>query len=199
MQAEFGDTRYGQTDFVYGTRPNQFFKEKIDKLKPGIIWLPAEGEGRNAVYAAYSGWEVEAFDQSVEGQKKALRLAKNVGISINYTISDCKKTDPEENKYDVCALIYAHTTPELRKMLHEKVVKALKPGGKVILEAFSKNQLSKESGGPKQADMLYSMEELREDFADLNIDFLEELDINLSEGMHHQGTGSLVRLLGTMK
>lgn len=55
MQAEFGDTRYGQTDFVYGTRPNQFFKEKIDKLKPGIIWLPAEGEGRNAVYAAYSG------------------------------------------------------------------------------------------------------------------------------------------------
>lgn len=84
-------------------------------------------------------------------------------------------------------------------MLHEKVVKALKPGGKVILEAFSKNQLSKESGGPKQADMLYSMEELREDFADLNIDFLEELDINLSEGMHHQGTGSLVRLLGTMK
>jgi hypothetical protein len=67
--------RYGADEYVYGKEPNGFLKEFIDNHPPGKILLPAEGEGRNAVYAASKGWEVTAFDFSEEGKKKALKLA----------------------------------------------------------------------------------------------------------------------------
>jgi len=66
--------RYADSECIYGTKPNDFFKQELDILVPGKILLPAEGEGRNAVYAAEKGWIVSAFDQSDESRKKALLL-----------------------------------------------------------------------------------------------------------------------------
>ena len=74
--ADFWNERYAQKEFVYGTQPNTFFKEQLDKLDTGNILLPAEGEGRNAVFAASQGWDVLAFDISESGKKKAIQLAK---------------------------------------------------------------------------------------------------------------------------
>ena len=45
----FWDDRYSQPEYVYGVKPNEFFAEQIQKLTPGEIILPCEGEGRNAV------------------------------------------------------------------------------------------------------------------------------------------------------
>ena len=72
---EFWEIRYAEKQYAYGENPNVYFKEQLDKLKPGKILLPAEGEGRNAVYAAKQGWEVMAFDLSSEGKNKAEKLA----------------------------------------------------------------------------------------------------------------------------
>jgi len=192
---DFWNNRYEQIDYAYGTRPNQFLKEQIQKIKPGKLFLPAEGEGRNAVFAAYYGWEVDAFDQSEMGQRKALQLAKNTQVSINYELSDFMSVQPMENNYDVCALIYAHALPEVRKILHKKVIDALKPGGTLILEAFSKDQIQFESGGPKDEKMLYSVEDLKSDFKNLYIEQLEEINTNLDEGLYHIGEASIVRLV----
>ena len=59
---EFWNERYSQEAYAYGTEPNAFFKSRIDQLSPGKLLLPAEGEGRNAVYAATKGFEVSAYD-----------------------------------------------------------------------------------------------------------------------------------------
>ena len=72
----FWDERYKAKAYVYGKEPNQYFAEKLRELEPGKILLPAEGEGRNAVFAARQGWEVSAFDSSSEGRKKAFLLAE---------------------------------------------------------------------------------------------------------------------------
>ena len=65
------DTRYASEGYAYGIAPNEFFKNSVATYKPsGKMLLPAEGEGRNAVYAAKEGLEVTAFDISVEGRKK---------------------------------------------------------------------------------------------------------------------------------
>jgi hypothetical protein len=58
------DERYNLPEYIYGTEPNQFLKNFIQKNKPGKILLPGDGEGRNSVYAAQSGWKVYAFDSS---------------------------------------------------------------------------------------------------------------------------------------
>ncbi len=81
---DFWNERYAAREYVYGKKPNQYFKKNIDGLTPVKILLPCKGEGRNAVYAAQKGWDVEAIDFSVEGKKKALSLALKNNVSINY-------------------------------------------------------------------------------------------------------------------
>ena len=48
---DFWNERYDEESYAYGNSPNVFFKQQLDKLKVGSLLLPAEGEGRNAVYA----------------------------------------------------------------------------------------------------------------------------------------------------
>ena len=75
----FWDERYSTDEFIYGKEPNEFFRENLLKIRPGKLFLPGEGEGRNAVFAAKNGWTVDATDQSEIGKLKALKLASESG------------------------------------------------------------------------------------------------------------------------
>src|SRR6187401_2388274 len=80
------DDRFSQEGFAYGEQPNNYLKEQLEKLNAGTILFPAEGEGRNAVFAAKLGWKVSAFDISAEGKNKALRLAQANNVTIDYQV-----------------------------------------------------------------------------------------------------------------
>ncbi|MCX7550353.1 class I SAM-dependent methyltransferase [Xanthomarina sp. F2636L] len=193
--AEFWNDRFGQEEFIYGTQPNEFFKEQINKLKLGSLLLPAEGEGRNAVYAAILGWQVTAFDISERGQEKALRLAKEKNVSIDYHIFGVLDFMSSQ-QFDVIGLCYAHFPIELRKEAHRHLINFLKPGGIIIFEAFSKAQFGNTSGGPKSKDMLFSIEEIKDEFKELKFKILKEETIQLSEGNHHKGEAEVIRFVG---
>ncbi|SDG75239.1 class I SAM-dependent methyltransferase [Psychroflexus sediminis] len=196
---EFWNERFSKDEFIYGKKPNSFLKSEIDKIsKRGIALFPLEGEGRNACYAAKQGWEVEAFDFSEAGKNKAMSLCNSQDVSISYDINKAEDFKFEENKYDLIALIYAHLNPELRKKFHKNVFKSLKPEGKVIVEAFHPNQLTGDykSGGPKNREMLYSLDMLEKDFRDLAESQGEELEIDLNEGQFHRGKGFITRFTG---
>lgn len=198
---KFWNERFGHDDWTYGKEPNGFFKNQINSLRPGKLLLPAEGEGRNAAYAASVGWKVDAFDVSEQGKKKAEILAKEISVTFNYKVAEFKDISFDENTFDLIALIYAHFQPETRAEYHKKLVRWLKPGGKFILEGFGKDQLkikekNSEVGGPGNIDMLYSIEELQKDFEDLSIIQLEEKLVNLNEGRHHKGKSALIRFIG---
>ena len=193
--SETWNQRYAQKEYVYGTEPNEFFKEQLSKLQPGKILFPAEGEGRNAVYAALKGWEVTAFDSSEEAKKKAEKLAEKNKVSIDYQISTIEDFVQEENSFDVIVLIYVHTAN--REENHRKLLRFLKPDGVIILEGFSKDQLSNQSGGPRSLEMLFSVEELKSDFKTLNDIHLSESTIELNEGLLHIGKASVIRVIAT--
>lgn len=192
---EFWDERYSSIEFVYGTEPNIFFKDELDKLKTGNILLLGEGEGRNAVYAAANGWNVDAVDFSIIAKEKALKLAEENSVGINYEITDLSEYKPKSNYYDTAAIIFLHLNPKIRSGVHSKVVDSLKPGGTLILEVYEKGQLGKDSGGPQNIDMLYSKEELRNDFVNMNIIVLEKKIITLNESNQHNGEAVVLRLI----
>lgn len=194
---EFWDNRYSDKQFVYGTQPNAYIKKNLDKLKPGKILFPAEGEGRNAVYAAKSRWEVTAFDSSEVGKSKALDLAEQNQVSLDYIISGAESYISKE-KFDVLALCYAHFSFETRTEIHKQLVSYLKPGGIIIFEAFSKEQLEFSSGGPKDEKMLFSLEDIKSEFPNVEFKELKTEVIELSEGEHHKGKASVVRFVGKM-
>jgi hypothetical protein len=188
--------RYSQEEYVYGEEPNVFIAEQLNKLQNGIIILPCEGEGRNAVHAASQGWIVNAFDSSDAGKIKALQLAGKMGVSIEYEIADAVSADYRGSSADAVAFIYAHFPPAIRKQIHQKAISWLKPGGKIIIEAFNPAQLQNSSGGPKDISMLYTEEIIREDFEELNIELIETLQTTLQEGKYHQGKADIIRFVG---
>lgn len=200
MSREFWDERYANEEFVYGKLPNKYFKEKIDELSVGKALFAAEGEGRNAVYAATLGWEVTAFDQSLSAKKKAILLAENNQVTIDYLVSDLYNFNYTSASFDVLVLIFAHFPEEKRRIYHRQLTQTIKNGGYIILEAFSKNHMQNQKenpkvGGPKNIDMLYDLDEIKEDFQ--NFEFLEayETETELNEGEHHKGKGSVIRIL----
>lgn len=195
---EFWDERYGKDEFAYGTAPNDFFKEWIDTQKPGTILFPCEGEGRNAVYAATKGWNVFAFDYSEKGKEKAELLANSLKTNIQYEISDALYFK-SEHKFDAIVFVFAHFPESTRQNIHKRVVSMLKPGGTLVLEAFNTKQLENESGGPKNAELLYSTKILKDDFSEMEIHLLEHKEIQLYEGRFHDGKADVVRLIAKKK
>ncbi len=193
---KFWDKRYSSIGFVYGTEPNTFFKDELDKLKAGNILLLGEGEGRNAVYAGAKGWNVDAVDFSTIAKKKALKLAEENSVSINYEITDLSEYKPKSSYYNAAAIIFLHLNPKIRSDVHSKVVDSLIPGGSLIIEVYEKKQLGKDSGGPKNIDMLYSKEELKDDFKKMKIIMLGKEIITLNESEQHAGEAVVLRLIG---
>lgn len=195
------DTRYAEEQFAFGMTPNTFFKEQIDKLDKGLLLLPAEGEGRNAVYAATKGWSVSAFDISVEGKKKAMQLAEANKVTLDYQVGPLEEVAYEPAQFDALALIYAHFPAEVKSQYHKTLSAYLRPGGTVIFEAFSKRHLEyklseKAVGGPGNLDSLFSEEELLADFASFDVVELAENEIELNAGAYHSGIGSVMRFVG---
>ncbi len=193
---DFWNNRYAEQEYAYGEAPNKFFAEQLLLLKPGTIILPCEGEGRNGVYAAANGWEVNAFDTSEAGRTKAVELAKKAGVIINYAIEDAAIVSYPEKSADAVAFIYAHFAPNVRKTIHQKAIGWLKPGGKIILEAFTPAQLQNTSGGPGDISMLYTEDIIREDFKELESAYIQTLQTILNEGKYHEGVAAIIRFVG---
>lgn len=195
------DDRYKDQEYAYGKEPNLFFKEWLGKYEPGSLLMPADGEGRNGVFAAEVGWDVTSFDLSLEGKLKALELAKENQVSIEYLVGDLEELQFEKESFDAIGLIYAHFAADKKSSFHRKLDTYLKPGGLIILEAFSKNHLYLNSldpkvGGPRDMDMLFSTTEIGADFENYDILMLQEEETILEEGKYHSGKGSVVRFVG---
>ncbi|MEX2463940.1 MAG: class I SAM-dependent methyltransferase [Balneolaceae bacterium] len=190
---EFWNQRFATDNYAYGIKPNKFFKEKIDSLKPGALLLPGEGEGRNAVYAAKKGWDVTAVDFSVKAQIKANRLASEHHVEINYILDTLDKSVIPEDTFDAAAFIFVHLEADRFEIVIKKVLKSLKKGGTLIFECFSEKQLGKTSGGPKTIDRLYTLPQVKKYLKDTDIKYLQEEEIALKEGEFRTGRAVVIR------
>lgn len=198
---DFWNSRYEQEEWAYGKLPNQYFRQQLDSLTEGSILLPADGEGRNSVYAASQGWQATAFDISDAGREKALALAAEQGVSLEYLVGNLADLEFPENSFDAIALIFAHFPAPLKAEFHQKLIKYLKPGGTLIFEAFSVDHLkysavNPEAGGPKNPEMLFSTDEVAKLFTGFETLELRQQETELDEGLYHRGHSSVIRYTG---
>ena len=115
------DERYKKEVYVYGKEPNHFFKEWLVKFKPVSILMPADGEGRNGVFAAIEGWAVTSYDLSEAGRAKALSLAREYNVTINYIVGDFEALAFEKKKFDTIGLIYAYVAAAKKLLFHQYI------------------------------------------------------------------------------
>ena len=194
MQKEFWEQRYAEPGHAYGTQPNVYLTTHRELFQPGQTALViGDGEGRNGVWLAELGMEVTSVDYSATGLQKAQALARERHVTINTHCVDLTEWHWPENEFDYVVIIYVHFPPEVRSRMHKAALRALKPGGQVILEAFTFEQLEHDSGGPPVREMLYDADMLAQDFRDGEILELTEGHDVLEEGKYHVGKAAIVR------
>ena len=189
------DERYHGADYVYGTEPNEFLVSRVGQLPPGRILCLAEGEGRNAVFLAEHGFDVTAVDQSAVGLAKAELLAEQRGVRIKTVVSDLADFPIEPRSWDGIVSIFAHTPPQVRRHVHNEVVRGLKPAGVFLLEAYRPEQLEYKTGGPPVVELMMSLELLHAELPGLEFEYAAETVRDVHEGRLHTGQGAVVQLL----
>lgn len=194
----FWNARYANGRYLYGTVPNSFLVEHCGLLVGPVLSL-SEGEGRNAVFLASRGLEMLGVDISMVGLEKAKELAKSRGVTIRTEVADLATFEPKENYYGSVISISAHLPSVVRNRLYPLIERSLRPNGIVLLEAYSENQLLRDTGGPKDPDMLMTVDKVHREFPNFESILLREVEREVSEGEGHTGMASVVQFIARKK
>ena len=190
------DVRYDSAAYRYGVEPNDFLREEAGRLPPeSRVLCLAEGEGRNAVFLAGLGHRPVGVDASQVGLRKARELARERGVVVETVVSDLADLRIEPGGWDAVVSIWCHLPSAIRTDLHRRVVEGLRPGGVLILEAYAPSQLSRDTGGPPDADRLMSLESLRTELSGLDFVVAREVEREVHEGDLHSGTSDVVQVV----
>lgn len=189
--------RFAGDDYLFGTAPNEWLREHAGVWSPGQRVLSvADGEGRNSVWLAQRGLHVDAFDIAERGVAKARQLAARHGVTVNFEVADCDGFAWPQAAYDgVAAIFVQFADPALRERLFAHIVASLKPGGTLLLQGYTPQQLQYRTGGPPIASHLYTAPMLREAFKSLDIVELREYEAEVAEGSGHLGHSALIGLV----
>lgn len=195
--AETWNRRYASADYLFGTEPNAWLREHATALPAaGRVLSVADGEGRNSVWLARQGFQVDAFDVADRAVEKAQALARREGVSVNYTLADVDGFAWPDAAYDgVVAIFVQFADPEIRARLFQRMVRSLKPGGVLILQGYTPKQLEYRTGGPSVLSHLYSRQMLESAFVELSILELREYEREVQEGQGHSGRSALIGLV----
>jgi SAM-dependent methyltransferase len=188
------DARYADEGFLFGTEPNAFLVAHRHLIPPGgRVLCVADGEGRNSVWLAAQGLSVDAFDASPVGVAKAHRLASERGVELRADVASVDDWPWPEGAYDAVAAIFVQfAPPPMRRRMFARILRALRPGGVLLLEGYALGQLAHRTGGPRIPDQLYTERQLRAELSAFAIEALRAYEDDLDEGRRHSGRSALI-------
>jgi SAM-dependent methyltransferase len=190
------DSRYAATTKLFGDSPSPLLLEHRDLLRPGMEALAiGDGEGRNGVWLAAQGLHVLSVDLSPRALARARARAEGLQVELATLCVDVVEWGWPRAAFDLVACIFVHFPPATRPRVHRAIIDALKPGGLLMLEAFHRDQAARGTGGPSDPDMLYTLHELEESFADCLILSLEQTETDVEVDGRCSGRGAVVHLL----
>lgn len=195
------DARFDTEDYVFGTAPAAFLLRHRAWLKAGDRALSvADGEGRNSVFLAECGLDVTAWDGAPKAVEKARKLARARGVTVHLSVEDIEAWDWPDAAFDLVAGIFIQFVgPEARARLFDRMARALKPGGVLLLHGYTPKQLEYGTGGPGRLENLYTPDLLRGAFADMDIRELDAYEAELAEGHGHRGRSALIDLVAVRR
>jgi SAM-dependent methyltransferase len=189
------DDRYSGEEYAFGVEPNDFLVHAVEGMGPGRMLVLGDGEGRNGVFLASKGHQVVTVDLSPVGVDKAMALAARSGVILDARVADLADFDMGEAEWDTIVSIFCHLPSDLRKIVHESVKRALRPGGTFVLEAYNSANIGRGVGGPQDSDMTVEPEELEAQFAGWNQTALRKVDRQIDEGRYHSGMSATTQFV----
>ena len=172
---------------TFNTQPNAFLMEMVKGRPPGAALDVGMGQGRNALYLAQQGWAVTGFDPAEKAVAQANATAAKLGVKLTTVIQGSEDFDFGENRWDLVVLSYVTVRDTA-----DRVVRALKPGGIVVVEAFHRDVTRQR---PVGGGVVFDSNELLNLFAKLRVLRYEDADATSDFG----GAGSRAVRLCAMK
>jgi len=196
-ELERWETRFSAPGYAFGKEPNAFLKAQARRLPAGGRALSvADGEGRNGVWLAEQGLDVLAIDFSPTALKKSRALAAERGVRLSSEVADVTTWRWPTDAYDVIVAIFVQfVTPVERSALFANFKRALRPGGLLLMQGYRPEQLQYRTGGPQEADRMYTRPLLEAAFGDMAQIEIFEHDSAISEGSSHVGLSALIDLI----
>ncbi len=190
------ETRFRAPDYIFGKEPNAFLKAQAHRLRAGQSALSvADGEGRNGVWLAEQGLDVLTIDYSPAALAKARALAQERGVKLRTEVTDVFAWRWPKDAFDVIAAIFIFAAPAERSAFFANLKGALKPGGLLLVQGYRPEQLKYRTGGPPDAERLYTRAILESGFGDMAQLDISEHDSAISEGSAHVGMSALIDLV----
>jgi SAM-dependent methyltransferase len=168
MDSDAWDARYAATELLWSAEPSRFLVAQVSDLAPGRALDVACGEGRNAIWLAEHGWEVTGVDFSPVALDKARRLADGRGVTVRWLLADAVTDALEPAAFDLVAVFYLQLPSEQRRAAFAAAARAVAPGGTLLVVGHDTTNLTNGWGGPRDATVLYSPDDVAAD-----IDYLE--------------------------
>jgi tellurite methyltransferase len=161
------DEYYKNRKNLIEKEPAGFLKDNITQIPKGKAFVPAMGEGRNAIYLAKNGFIVDGNDISEVAIEKALAEAKKQHVTIKTIVADLNQYQFPENYYDFIIVSYFY-----EKKLIPQLKKALKKGGLIMFF----NQLESQGNGRMASpdDFPVKSGALKDDFKDFQMKVYRE-------------------------
>jgi cyclopropane fatty-acyl-phospholipid synthase-like methyltransferase len=196
--ADFWNKRFDTPDYIFGKAPNKYLEAqaKLHIKKGDSVLCVADGEGRNSVWLAKQGMRVDAFDLSEIALSKAIALATEEAVQVQFSLASSDTWAWQPNHYDaVVGIFIQFADPVMRTRLFAQMVSTLKPGGILIIQGYTPKQLEFKTGGPSILEHLYTEDVIRDLISDLELIDLCVYEKTLSEGPKHTGMSALLGLV----
>lgn len=188
--------RFAEEGYLFGEAPNRFLANQAATLYPGRALCVADGEGRNGVWLAEQGWQVVSLDFSDVAQRKAAALAAQRGVTLDLVQADVHSWDYPHDAFDLVVDIFSQfSAPDDRARKWKGMVRALRPGGQLILQGYTPDQLRHGTGGPKDLTHLYTEDLLRSAFPGFDLLHLDAAETVLDEGPGHNGLSAVIGMV----
>jgi SAM-dependent methyltransferase len=163
------DARYAGEDLLWRADPNRFLVAEVADLRPGRALDVACGEGRNAVWLASQRWEATGVDFSTLALAKARRLAEQRGVNVEWIDADVTSWVPPHGRFDLIAVLYLQLPTEARRLVHQRIIGGLAPGGTMLVVGHDLTNLTDGYGGPQDPSVLFTPNDLAADLAALDV------------------------------
>jgi SAM-dependent methyltransferase len=184
----------GEERVHVSTAPSRFVVAEVADLPPGAALDLACGAGRNAVWLAEQGWRVTAVDFSGVALRMARSLEAERRVAVEWVEADVLAWTPPPRAYDLVCVLYLQLPAGERRTALVRAAAAVRPGGTLLVLGHDLLNLTDGWGGPTQADVLFTPDDVVAEIGDLRIEKAERVRRAVDDpGASREAIDALVR------
>ncbi len=161
------ERRYSEGSYTARTHPTALLEEWLTRLPRGRALDMACGAGRNALYLAAAGYQVDAMDISAVALARGAARAVELGVEVNWINVDLDTAELSPDSYDLVVV-----ARYVNRGITDALMASLREGGHLVYEQHFFTD--REVDGPRSQSFRLRPNELLEMFRDLRVLYYRE-------------------------